>query len=335
MIRTLNPRLLALGRVHSQHPTRVIPLLGTRSLFNLFKKAPSKPESRPTLSQDNLFHPFSESPFPALVARGEAIKSLAPCPVCATQHEHIPTLAKAQPRAVAFECPDCGWPTHCTEGHWHTDKAHAKYCSRLREANEDEHDLRSGRRLREFELPGTSLLNTRILHLPSFASVGQQDTEAAISFSNWDVFWYTRNFPSMDTERSRRHASKLLTYPITIGSAIHQYSPLTLANQRLTPEGSRSLAGAYDTYHNILSVIHTCGTSFATDATWRHGDARDRRGLDRQTSNTNIRPWSAGRIFPTTPRLGTACVVVPSSIISHLLYRATSFPTKTSCCRHH
>jgi len=84
----------------------------------------------------------------------------------------------------------------------------------------------------------------------------------------------------MDTERSRRHASKLLTYPVTIGSVIHQYSPLTLANQRLTPEGSRSLAGAYDTYRNVLTVIHTYGASFATDATWCNGDARDGRGLD-------------------------------------------------------
>ena len=47
----------------------------------------------------------------------------------------------------------------------------------------------------------------------------------------------------MDTERSRRHASKVLTYPLTIGSVIHQHSYLTLSNQRLTPEGSRSLAG--------------------------------------------------------------------------------------------
>ena len=72
---------------------------------------------------------------------------------------------------------------------------------------------------------------------------GPQDSEAAISFANWDVFWYTRNFPSMDTDRARRHASKLLTYPITIGSVLHQFSNLTLRNQRLTPEGSRSLAG--------------------------------------------------------------------------------------------
>lgn len=72
---------------------------------------------------------------------------------------------------------------------------------------------------------------------------GPQGYEEAVSFSNWDVFWYTRGFPSMDTERSRRHASKLLSYPMTIGSVLHQHSSLMLNNQRLTPEGSRSMAG--------------------------------------------------------------------------------------------
>lgn len=79
--------------------------------------------------------------------------------------------------------------------------------------------------------------------LDTSPSPGPQGFEEAISFANWDVFWYTRGFPSMDTERSRRHASKLLTYPITIGGVLHQHSDLTLNNQRLTPEGSRSLAG--------------------------------------------------------------------------------------------
>jgi splicing suppressor protein 51 len=73
--------------------------------------------------------------------------------------------------------------------------------------------------------------------------IGPQAYEEAISFANWDVFWYTRGFPSMDTDRSRRHASKLLTYPLTIGSVLHQNSGLTLSNQRVTPEGARSLAG--------------------------------------------------------------------------------------------
>ena len=57
---------------------------------------------------------------------------------------------------VAFDCPDCGWPTHCTEEHWKVDDEHHRYCGRLKEANEDEHDLRSGRRMQEFELPGES-----------------------------------------------------------------------------------------------------------------------------------------------------------------------------------
>ncbi|KAG5342222.1 hypothetical protein C0989_004534 [Termitomyces sp. Mn162] len=176
--------------------------------------------NKPPQDTDSLFHKFSASPHPALRARSKAIQQLAPCPVCAADHDHVHAHTKAQPRAVNFECPDCGWPTHCSEEHHAQDQEHHKYCSRLREVNEDEHDLRSGRHLREFELPGP------------------QGYEEAISFANWDVFWYTRGFPSMDTERSRRHASKLLSFPITIGSTIHQHSGLTLSNQRLTPEGT-------------------------------------------------------------------------------------------------
>ncbi|KAG6886038.1 hypothetical protein C0993_005222 [Termitomyces sp. T159_Od127] len=190
-------------------------------------RAPHAPHARPLFSflrhrapapePDALFHKFSESPHAALRARSAAIKQLAPCPVCAAR--------------VAHECADCGWPTHCSHAHHAQDGDHHKYCTRLREANEDEHDLRSGRHMREFQMPGP------------------QGYEEAISFANWDVFWYTRGFPSMDTERSRRHASKLLTFPITIGSTIHQHSGLTLGNQRLTPEGSRSLAGTPSTLH--------------------------------------------------------------------------------------
>ena len=325
MMRTLNI-LRAVGRIHLHHTA---PLLPTRSLFNLFKKAPSKPESRPILSQENLFHPFSESPFPAVVARGEAIKSLAPCPVCVSHHDHIHAHTKAQSQAVAFECPDCGWPTHCSEEHWRADKDHAKYCSRLREVNEDEHDLRSGRRLREFELPGTFALYHNLATYLRPASAGPQDTEAAISFSNWDVFWYTRNFPSMNMERSRRHASKLLTYPITIGSVLHQYSALTLGNQRLTPEGSRSLAGVL-TNSYIVFVVYKYFTSFAMDVTWYNRNTRDRRGIYRQASNANIHTWRTGRILLAPSRLGTAHAFVPSSAVSSLLYRAAGFSAQTS-----
>lgn len=60
----------------------------------------------------------------------------------------------------------------------------------------------------------------------------------------------------MDTERSRRHASKLLTYPITIGGALHQHSGMTLNNQRVTPEGSRSLAGKFVVIHLKFFLKH-------------------------------------------------------------------------------
>lgn len=129
----------------------------TRHIFNIFNRSsrPKSPqEPLPLLTEDNLFHPFSKSPFPAVRARGEAIQSLAPCPVCTSSHNRLHPHTQAQPRAVRFECPDCGWPTHCSEEHRNQDIEHQKYCARLQEANEDEHDLRSGRRMREFELPG-------------------------------------------------------------------------------------------------------------------------------------------------------------------------------------
>lgn len=116
---------------------------GRRYFLNFARKP--KPATR-----DDLFSPFSESAYPAVKARGEAIRSLAPCPVCSSSHNDIGT----KPLGVKFECPDCGWPSHCSREHWEMDKDHAQFCPRLREVNEDEHDLRSGRRMYEFELPG-------------------------------------------------------------------------------------------------------------------------------------------------------------------------------------
>ena len=135
---------------------------GRRHFLNLARKF--KPDTS-TLGQGDLFHPFSESPFPTVKARGEAIRSLAPCPVCSSGHGgHTGT----NPSLVKFECPDCGWPTHCNREHWEIDEDHAQFCSRLREVNEDEHDLRSGRRMHEFELPGTySMTSVRYRSLTS------------------------------------------------------------------------------------------------------------------------------------------------------------------------
>lgn len=69
---------------------------------------------------------------------------------------------------------------------------------------------------------------------------------------NWDVFLYTRGFPSIDTARSSRHISKLLTYPLSIGSILHESSPYTLRNQRLLPEGLRSLVGKLDSFNFVF-----------------------------------------------------------------------------------
>lgn len=159
-------------------------------------------------------------------ARGERIRSLAPCPVSMSKYKVR--------RLVNFDCPDCGWPTHYSEKEWAEDTEHGKYVGRLREANEDEHDLRSGREMSEFKLPGG------------------QGFEEIINMSNWDVFFYTRNFTSIETDRSRRHVSKLLTFPTTLGAVIHENSPYTRRSRRLTHEGLRSMLAIRQTLHPKL-----------------------------------------------------------------------------------
>jgi len=226
-------------------------ILGLASKKKIPETDSSPKPKKPILEQDNLFHPLSRSPFPALRARAEAVKSMAPCPVCLEEH--------GERRPVHFDCPDCGWPTHDSAMHWDSDKQHSKYCSRLRETNEDEHDLRSGRRIWEFDLPGLLLHYIYASALfDTCLTLGEQQYEGAVSFANWDTYWYTRNHPSINEDRSRRHLTKLLTYPVTISSVLHEFSGLTTRNQRVTPEGARSLAGKMaKPLHSVRDVLNS------------------------------------------------------------------------------
>jgi splicing suppressor protein 51 len=139
----------------------------------------------------------------------------------------IEGVSNEPPAHVSFECPDCGIATYCSEEHWADDfEAHLEICDTLRQINEDDHDLRSGRWFPEFEYPGPQI------------------DEALVNMTNWDTFLYTRQFEAINHDRSMRQATKLLTYPVTIGSVLHELSPYTIrSGGRLTAEGLKSLSG--------------------------------------------------------------------------------------------
>jgi splicing suppressor protein 51 len=182
--------------------------------------------NKPILSQDELFHPLIASPFADLRERATFYADHSVCPTCVADagiSDGTSLEAHRASKRPGYTCPECGFPTHCSHEHWERDlEEHRKVCSLLRQVNEDEHDLRSGRRLLEFEYPGP------------------QGFEEAVNMSNWDTFFYTRNFPSLNSERSVRHASKPLTYPITIASILHETSPYR-PGRELTNEGIKSL----------------------------------------------------------------------------------------------
>lgn len=126
----------------------------SRPIFSFLKRKPSTstnaftPPAAPLLSQTDLFHPLSQSPFPALREKAARIKASSLCP---TSFERYGERLRPE-----YECPDCGFPTHASRARWEEGRdEHMEYCGRLREVNEDEHDIRSGRQMREFEdMPG-------------------------------------------------------------------------------------------------------------------------------------------------------------------------------------
>ncbi|KAG0140747.1 hypothetical protein CROQUDRAFT_99684 [Cronartium quercuum f. sp. fusiforme G11] len=225
--------ICSLLRTRSQVPVQVIIPSNRRSIFelsNLLKRknkadhsSPASAQLAPLLQPDDLFHPLSSSPIPAMRQKAERIRAAAWCPVRPELH-------------VSYDCPECGYPTHSSQEAWESDTEKAKYWPRLRESNEDEHDLRSRRPMNEFDFPGC------------------QPYEEAITLANWDLFLYTRGFRSIDDDRSRRHVSKLLTYPISIGAVLHEFSPYSTRNQRLTTEGYRSLTALRQSLHPPMGV---------------------------------------------------------------------------------
>ncbi|KAK0623435.1 zinc-finger of mitochondrial splicing suppressor 51-domain-containing protein [Immersiella caudata] len=186
---------------------------------------PSGPKR--VLAADDLFHPFTDSPIPGIRRRAAFIKQHAACP-----HPDHHSGASA-PAHVNFECPDCGIPVYCSKEHWADHyEAHLEVCDTLRQINEDDHDLRSGR------------------FFPEFEYAGPQIDEALVNMTNWDTFLYTRGFQAINDDRSMRQATRLLTYPITIASVLHELSPYNIQKGgRLTVEGLKSFSALRYTLH--------------------------------------------------------------------------------------
>jgi splicing suppressor protein 51 len=224
-----------------------------------FTSAPEA-SSRPLLLPNNLFHPFSRSPVPEIRRRAAFMKQHAFCPHPDHSQTRMPTgpddpearkAAKGAlpPAHVSFECPDCGIPVSCSEEHWADDyEAHLEVCDTLREVNEDDHDLHSGRFFPEFEYPPPQI------------------EEAMVNMTNWDTYLYSREFKAINDERSLRQATKLLTYPITIGSVLHELSPYNIrSGGRLTVEGLKSLSGMFDPaiiYAKMLNIMKLFDTHY-------------------------------------------------------------------------
>ena len=196
------------------------------------------------LQPNNLFHRLSDSPSSDMRQRAAFMRTHAYCPHPAHHQTRMPVSphdpearkgseSTQRPAFVRFECPDCGIPVSCTEEHWADDyEAHLELCDTLRQVNEDDHDLRSGRFFPEFEYPGPQM------------------EEQLVNMTNWDTYLYTREYEAINEERSLRQVTRLLTYPMTIGSILSELSPYDIRRDgRLTVEGLKSFSALRYSLH--------------------------------------------------------------------------------------
>ncbi|KAG0660082.1 translational activator for mitochondrial COX1 [Monosporozyma unispora] len=185
---------------------------------------------------ENRFHPWDQSPSEALRERAARIKALAHCPVTG--------------KNIEYTCPISGIPTHHSREAWEKDKYYHdnKIYDILKKVNIYEHDLRSGRPFPEFEFPQ------------------EQGFDRMVNMTNWDLFFYTRGFYSMDTEFQLAAVTKMLSYPITIGALLSQFSPYALNPKGpITLEGLKSLAALrYTLYSSQRSGGNSNTSSMAT-----------------------------------------------------------------------
>ncbi|CDK29359.1 unnamed protein product [Kuraishia capsulata CBS 1993] len=162
---------------------------------------------------ENRFHPWDSSPASDLRTRAAFIRTKALCPV--TNKE------------INYTCPYSGIPTHHSREAWEQDtEYHAtKRYELLKLVNIYEHDLRSGREFPEFDFPEA------------------QYRESLVNLANWDTFFYTRQFVSMDSDFQLAAVTKMLSYPMTIAALLHQHSPYFMKPKGpITLEGLKSLA---------------------------------------------------------------------------------------------
>lgn len=265
-----------------------------------------KSSERVLLQPSNLFHSFSNSPAPAIRKRAAFMKSHAYCPhpdhrqTRIVTSPHDPEARKTTksihpPAHVNFECPDCGLPVYCSERHWMDDyEHHAEICDTLRQANEDDHDLHSGRFFPEFEYPGPQI------------------EEILPNMTNWDTYLYTREYNAINEDRSMRQATRLLTYPMTIASVIHELSPYNIrSGGRLTTEGLKSLSGAPITCcpSDTLLIENSPPLQSSPPSFWIR--SRHRGPQTYSASSPNIYPRCPGGVFPSSHGVGPIGVPLP------------------------
>ncbi|XBW37682.1 hypothetical protein QEN19_003264 [Hanseniaspora menglaensis] len=168
----------------------------------------------PTL--ENRFKPWNELMSESAYVKA-AVKQIQDCAVCPI------TGGK-----VEYFDPISGLPTHSSEDAYLKDENYieSNRPELLKLAVAYENDSISKREFPEYDL------------------AQEQPQGQMISYKDWESWFYTRQFNSMETQFHIAQVSKFLTYPLTIASILSNNSPYLSSNKGgpITHEGLKSLS---------------------------------------------------------------------------------------------
>lgn len=148
----------------------------------------------------------------------------------------------------------------------------------------------------------------------SDGELGDQPYDQAVSFASWDTFFFTRSFISIESLRSVRHVSKVLTYPLTVAAALHQNGPFTRGNGRITREGTRNMVGKFCSASHMFPFAGDVLSPYSPplDPSPSTRIKRVHRTHHPPAPDPNLHPRCSSRINPASKSLATASIHLPT-----------------------
>ena len=252
---------------------------------------------RRSLSTARSVAPLSASKYPAVETLAATYSANVPCPGCESP--------KAPPSEVAFECPQCGFPTACSPDCAESTLAgHAAICPALAEAREDleylsSPDARAGLQ--------SMFRDVR----PPVGSVMTRTDDPEDPMPCWETFIKERGFAPQN-EQQLRHLTSVFTYPMSL--ALFATAFMDLRPQAATASTDATASTSATASASSIDPTETAIAEAMAEATAMSAPPPELCVLGAR-AEAGMPPWAWGEAGPWLRNCGVSSVHVVGPMV--------------------